>query len=123
MNSEKDSLFPALDDRLGAETASVRKRGLVRFLTGAGATAAVICLVSWLLPKVDAQLTPYGLMSAAIPGGIGLTGLLESVTGIPYREWARRWDSLKGWQRGVLGTFIALAFFVLIGMGIVLFVH
>ena len=37
-----------------------------------------------------------------------MAGLIEFVTGVSFIDLARRWDELKGWQRGVFGTFIVL---------------
>ena len=64
------------------------------------------------------EVTPKGLMLAAIPGAYGLVGLMEVATGISYGQWARKWDSMKGWQRGLLGLFIVCVFFALI-LGVV----
>lgn len=43
-----------------------------------------------------------------IPGAFFLAGLIQLVSGVPFAELAERWDSLHGWQRGVLGTLIVL---------------
>ncbi len=37
-----------------------------------------------------------------------LTNLLELVAGVPFKELAARWDSLKGWQRGVIGLSVVV---------------
>lgn len=58
----------------------------------------------------------------AIPGAFALMGFLEIVAGVPFREIAGKWDSLAGWQRGVLGTVIVMLAFIVIFSGIVLFV-
>ncbi len=43
--------------------------------------------------------------------------LLELITGVPFSELSNRWDSLKGWQRGVIGiTVCAFLFTILILM-------
>jgi hypothetical protein len=43
-----------------------------------------------------------------IPGAFFLAGLIQLVSGVPFAELAERWDSLHGWQRGVLGTLTVL---------------
>ncbi len=54
----------------------------------------------------------------ALPGAYALSGLVEFVTGISFFEFAARWDELKGWQRGIFGTFIVIvAMLVIISVG------
>ena len=44
-----------------------------------------------------------------------LVGLVELVSGKHFDELARRWDELRGWQRGVLGlVIVALATVVIV---------
>ncbi len=49
-------------------------------------------------------------------------GLLEIITGISFKEMSGKWDNLKGWQRGILGTGVAILTFIILGYAIVLFV-
>jgi len=84
---------------------ATRRHGLL-LLLGAGAGAVVIALAMTWLRESGLMLHGYGW---ALPGAIALTGLLELVSGVPFSEWAQRWDSLAGWQRGVLGVLIVAA--------------
>jgi hypothetical protein len=114
--------FQQMDAGLSAERPDgVRRRGLVRLLFGAGGSLLVV-VVLWLFAKEGYQPNPIGMMIAAIPGAYALLGVMEAITGIPYSQLARRWDSLKGWQRGVFGTgivLVAFVFIILIMVGVV----
>ena len=113
MNPKDNNPFAGIEASLSRETGSARKRGLKLLLVGAAATGALFYVALDLLPRFGYQFTPRGLMIAGIPSAIGLVGLLEFATGIPFQDWVRRWDSLKGWQRGIIGTLIALAALIL----------
>ena len=99
-----------------AKQAVVRRKGLLRFLGGLAAFAIGLAFAMIMLPRWGLRLGPGGLATFAIPGAYALSGLVEIVTGISFMQFARRWDDLKGWQRGVFGTFIVL----LAGMVIIL---
>lgn len=62
------------------------------------------------------------IIPLAVPGAFALMGLLEIITGIPFKGMSEKWDNLKGWQRGILGTGVAILTFILLGYAIVLFV-
>ena len=51
---------------------------------------------------------PFMLIPAAIPFVYVCVGSIEWITGRPYQQLADAWMSLKGWQRGVIGTLIVL---------------
>ncbi|MBI3870593.1 MAG: hypothetical protein HY299_18855 [Verrucomicrobia bacterium] len=51
---------------------------------------------------------PFMLIPAAIPFVYACIGGSELITGRPYQQLADAWMSLKGWQRGVVGTLIVL---------------
>lgn len=87
---------------------SVRRKGLFRFLGGLAVFAIGLSIPMFVLPYFDHQLTPYGMIPFALPGAYALAGLIELVTGVSFVEFARRWDELQGWQRGIFGTFIVL---------------
>ena len=50
-------------------------------------------------------------------------GSIETITGAPFRRTAEVWMALKGWQRGVLGTFIVLAAIAIVVVGLGLMFH
>ncbi len=62
------------------------------------------------------------IIPLAVPGAFTLMGLLEIITGISFKEMSGKWDNLKGWQRGILGTGVAILTFIILGYAIVLFV-
>ena len=96
--------------------ASVRRNGLLRFVIGLAAFAVCLAIAVFVVPYFGHELTPHGLIPLALPGVFALSGLIEFVTGISFLEFARRWDDLKGWRRGVFGSFIVLvAGFLIIG--------
>ena len=61
------------------------------------------------------------IIPLALPGAVALMGLLEIITGAPFRNISGKWDNLKGWQRGILGISVAILTFIILGYGIVLF--
>jgi len=91
-----------------ATQASVRRKGLLRFITGLVVFAIGLTIPMFVLPYFEHQLTPHGMIPLALPGAYAIAGLIEFVTGVSFYELARRWDDLKGWQRGIFGTFIVL---------------
>ena len=108
-------LVDELDVALRKRSAGVRRRGLCLLLLGGVGMAGIVAVVVWLLPALDIELNPIGLAVFAFPGAIGLVGLMEFISGLAFRDWSEKWDSLKGWQRGVLGLLIVIgAFFAII---------
>jgi hypothetical protein len=80
----------------------IRKAGLKQLVT-AGVVALLIGALMFLLKDHGGSVVGIGW---AIPAAFALTGLIQLVSGIPFLELSGRWDSLKGWQRGILGTLI-----------------
>jgi len=87
---------------------TIRRKGFSRFIIGLGAFAVGLTIPLFVLPYFRHQLTPTGMIPFALPGAYALSGLIELITGVDFFEFARRWDELKGWQRGIFGTFIVL---------------
>jgi hypothetical protein len=107
-----------------AKPAVVRRKGFLRFLGGLAVFAIGLAFTMLILPRLGVQLTPVGLAAFALPGAYALSGLVEIVTGISFMQFARRWDDLKGWQRGVFGTFIVLlaGMVIILGVGFFAFI-
>jgi hypothetical protein len=91
-----------------AARTSIRRKGFLRFMIGLVTFAVGLTIPMFVLPYFGEQLTPPGMIPFALPGAYALSGLIELATGISFLELARRWDDLKGWQRGIFGTFIVL---------------
>ena len=89
---------------------SIRQRALVKIVIG------LPLAVAWYLiqTKVEQISEFLRLLVPGFPGVLVLIGLLELTTGAPLSHTASKWDSLKGWQRGILGTLITFAFFALV---------
>ena len=97
---------------------SVRRKGLFCFVIGLAVFAVGLTIPLFILPYFNHQLTPTGMIPFALPGAYALSGLIEFATGVSLFEFARRWDELKGWQRGIFGTFIVvIALFVILAVG------
>ncbi len=86
-----------------------RKRGLIMLITAVVGAAAWAGLLMVLKdhdlvrnPRVF-KVLGFPLAGAAI---VALFGLAKLVLGRSIAEIGQSWDDLKGWQRGLLGTFI-----------------
>ena len=51
---------------------------------------------------------PFMLIPAAIPFVYFCIGIVELLSGKPYQQLADAWMTLRGWQRGIIGTLIVL---------------
>ena len=98
---------------------STRLRGALKLASGSAAFA----LVLWGVAKremIGERQVFFRLIAMATPGSIALVGLIELTTGIPFTKLASAWNSLKWWQRLLLGLLIVTSFFALIFGGIYL---
>lgn len=89
---------------------TVRQRGLLNFF----AFGAVSALVFYGVYSTTASGHHiYAAEALALPGALALAGAMQAVTGVRFSEWSSRWNSLAGWQRGVIGGVTAIFAFVL----------
>lgn len=98
---------------------NVRSKGLLKFLGG----SLIFAVVLANLPRDAggiANVGPAKALLMAIPGVFALTGLVELVTASRLAELAKKWDSLKGWQRGILGTLVAMLALCLMFIGMLM---
>lgn len=91
---------------------SIRLNGVKKLVTGAFAGVAAAYFVYWL------QLQGYSpsgiaLIGLAAPAAWGFVGLLEMLMNRPFTDMEVWWNSLHGWQRGVLGVFVVIMAFTL----------
>ncbi|TAF98845.1 MAG: hypothetical protein EAZ43_16890 [Betaproteobacteria bacterium] len=101
------------------KTMNVRSKGLLKFLGG----SLIFAVVLANLPRDAggiANVGPAKALLMAIPGVFALTGLVELVTASRLAELAKKWDSLKGWQRGILGTLVAMLALCLMFIGMLM---
>jgi hypothetical protein len=85
----------------------IRKNGLLKLCIGTLGGVAVGFFHYWLNTQ-GYEFTMWGFVVFAIPFAWGLAGLLEVTTGIPFTEFSSRWDSLEGWQRGVISLIVVI---------------
>jgi len=90
----------------------IRRRGFRALGIGIGIFAAILFLMFWL--SAHNYHFSFAVISAGLPFAYACVGFIELVTGAPYQRLADSWMSLRGWQRGVLGTFIVVASLVII---------
>jgi hypothetical protein len=93
-------------------SSQIRKRGLKMFAIGGGIFAAILYLMWWL--SAHSYHFSFAVIGASLPFAYACVGFIELMTGAPYLRLAQSWMSLRGWQRGVLGTFIVVASLVII---------
>lgn len=98
-----------------------RKKGLLKFITGG--VAGIIA--TWYFAQSHEVkigiVGPARLVAVALPGAYSMVGLLELVSGTPFGRLASKWDSLRGWQRSVIGLIVVAAAFIVAIFGMVLF--
>ena len=106
-----------MDSLVAGQELSVRKRGLIKLAVG------IPLGVGWFLiqQRLEALNEWLKFLVPGFPGVLALIGLTELVSGIPIAHLSRRWEGLKGWQRGVLGTLILFAFAFILFSGMYLF--
>ena len=102
-------------------TSGFRRRAWIKCSIGLVGFTAVLALFIAISMAGYEFNNPFRLIAPAIPFVYFCIGFIELVTGRPYRQLAQAWMTLKGWQRGVIGTFIVLAAIaiMLLGMGVV----
>jgi hypothetical protein len=101
-------------------SSEIRKRGSKMLACGGIVFAAVLYLMYWL--SAHHYGFHFAVISASLPFVFVCVGVIELVTGSPYLRLAQSWMGLRGWQRGVLGTFIVLAALVFVILAVTFFV-
>jgi hypothetical protein len=89
------------------DSSSVRDKAIKRLLWSAPVTFAVLWAIEKFSPTTP-RSSPWFLIGIAIPLLPFLESVIELISGVPIFELSRRWDDLKGWQRGVLGTLVVV---------------
>ena len=89
---------------------SARRSGLLLFVCF-GTIAAAVCYAAYA--STSAGWHTYAVEVLAIPGGFALAGALQTITGVRFSTLSANWNSLAGWQRGVIGLFISALCFAL----------
>jgi hypothetical protein len=86
-----------------------RKRALKKVSIGVFGTLGLTAVFIALAFAGYTPNNPFVLIPVAIPFVYFCFGIVELLTGRPYKDLADAWMTLKGWQRGVIGTLIVLA--------------
>lgn len=80
--------------------AAARKK--LRFSSGLLLIVPLLVYFTESIENIEPVLQ-FLVLGGAVLGTPFLMHLLELLTGVPFTELSNRWDSLKGWQRGVIG--------------------
>ncbi len=97
---------------------SIRRKGYKKLCIGSVALIVVSSFVYWLQLQGYSP-TSFALMGLAAPVAIGLVGFLEVLMNRPFSEMEAWWNSLKGWQRGLLGLLVVIVAFSVLIAGMV----
>lgn len=103
--------------------AVIRRKGAIKLLGGLMGTALLVAGVVFAAARGFQFKSPFAMIPLAIPFVYFCIGSIETITGAPFRRTAEIWMGLKGWQRGILGTFIVLAAIVIVIVGLGLMFH
>ena len=98
----------------------IRKRGFKMLLIAGGLFVANVLLLLWL--SSHAHSVHFPIVGMSLPLAVALIGSIEAITGSPFQRLADSWMRLRGWQRGVLGTFIVFASLAIIMCVVTFFV-
>jgi hypothetical protein len=96
----------------------VRRKGLIQATLAAAIFVALLAFARWL-NSVGFDHTPWEF---AIPGGFAIAGLIQAVTGIPFKEFSSRWDALEPWQRGLFGTALVVGIAAILYGGSIIYI-
>jgi len=100
----------------------VRTKGLLKFIGGGilFAFALSVTLQNQLAdPEHGGGL--FKMIAMATPGAFAIIGFFELLTGLEFLHIAKKWDDLRGWQRGILGFLVVALSIVLLMGGMILF--
>lgn len=107
-------------DTQRAVRATPRHDGVKKLLLAIGGLISIGLAVEVINAVGNTAFAFPTLVGAAV-GAYGLAGLVEIVSGVPFKTLANRWDSLAGWQRGIVGTLIAIFAFAAFTFVLILF--
>jgi hypothetical protein len=88
----------------------VRRRALIGIAVSSMIAAAFVAFRSWESARGVRWIGP----AEALPFVPFVYYLTELIMGQPVPVLARKWDALAGWQRGVLGTLVAIVAFAVV---------
>ena len=85
----------------------IRKRGFKMLVIAGSLFVANVLLLLWL--SSHAHSVNFPIVGMSLPLAVALIGSIEVITGSPFQRLGDSWMRLRGWQRGLLGTFIVFA--------------
>lgn len=103
------------DDNLKQEAFKKIKYGII----GTIVYVIVLFLISFSILNI--KINPLALGTGLLPVAWVLAGVIELLTGIPFIQLSNKWDSLAGWQRGLIGLsvfILGLVAIFILGMAI-----
>ena len=86
-----------------------RKSGLLYAIAGLAGSAVLIAFLQWLHEN-GFNGTHLGA-SWGLPGALAMIGAVKIVTGVPFKETTRQWDSMPQWKQTLFG-------FLLLGLAL-----
>jgi hypothetical protein len=90
----------------------MRKAGIVLFVLAIPISIGLL----WLFKNVHFYVLGSAFFMAIISMSVmAVVGMLMAVTGLSMREMSIKWNSLRPWQRGVLGISFSLMCVFLFG--------
>ena len=100
------------------DTKNIRFKALLGMLISALLGVPLIAWIMWEASK-GTRFNGLGIGLPLLPFIYFLT---EFITGTKFYELSRKWDDIKGWQRGILGTLIVVGagIIILFGIGLML---
>jgi hypothetical protein len=84
----------------------IRRRARWKIAAGIVLAVAWVVFIRFLHTETTWTVRGLGIGVPAVPF---LIGVLELISGRSFSDLSRRWDALKGWQRGLIGTAVVAA--------------
>ena len=69
----------------------------------------------------DALMNKNSIIYISAPVAYALIGLLEIISGVPFKDIAKSWDEISGWQRGIIGVIVVIVVLAVFTIGVVTF--
>jgi hypothetical protein len=90
----------------------IRTRGMAIFALGSILFLFMVSTMDRL--TAGGHSVQFALIPTCISFAIAAAGFVELVSRTPYHRLGRNWAALRGWQRGMIGIFIAVTSLVIL---------
>lgn len=98
----------------------IRKRGFKMLMIAGSLFVANVLFLLWA--SSHSHNVHFPIVGMSLPLAVALIGSIEAITGAPFQNLADSWMSLRGWERGILGTFIVVGSLAIIMCVVTFFV-